>query len=68
MIDTQHIVICVKDFTEEDPATYVQATRKRFTFQGAIKYASTIAPSRHPRIVPVPYARLDKNNYPVKSS
>jgi len=67
MITDQHIVICLKDFTEEDPATYVQATRKRFSYQNAIEYASSIAPSRCPRIVPVPYVRLNKKNYPIKT-
>ena len=68
MLINQYIVICLKDFTEEDPASYVQATRKRFSYQGAMEYAFNIAQSRDPHIVPVAYVRLDKNHYPIKSS
>jgi len=67
VIVNQHIVICLKDFTEEDPNTYVQATRKRFSYEDAEYYIKGISPGRNPIIVAVPYVRLDKKNYPIKS-
>ena len=67
MIASQYIVICLKDFTQEDPCTYVQTTRKRFSKEGAEHYMKAIAPSRKPIAVPVPYVRLDKKNNPISS-
>jgi len=61
----QYIVICLKDKTEQDPATYVQVTRKRFEYEEALKYASGVAPSRLAIVVPVPNAELNKKGYPI---
>ena len=67
MTPSQYIVICLKDFTQEDPSTYVQTTRKRFTYEEAIEYASQIPDSRDAHIVPVNYVRVDKKKYPILS-
>jgi len=61
----QYIVICLKDTTERDVATYVQVTRRRFSYQQAIEYMPAIAPSRHPRMVAVPAVKINKERYPV---
>jgi hypothetical protein len=61
----QHIIICLKDQTPENPATYVQATRRRFSLKDAKERIKSIAPSRLPIIVPVPFVKLDENNYPI---
>ena len=55
----QYIVICIKELN-----TYTQTTRKRFTYQEAIEYASGVAPDRDPHIVPVKPVELDVNSYP----
>jgi len=68
MIKNQHIVICLKDSTERDTATYVQVTRKRFTYMGALEYVQGVASSRHPRVVPVPDVTVDAKGYPIKTS
>jgi hypothetical protein len=62
----QYIVICLKDKTEQHPATYVQTTRKRFADEDeALDYMKVIAPSRMPVVVPVPEVELDERRYPV---
>jgi len=68
MVPDQYIVICLKDFTADDPATYVQASRRRFSNQEAIIYAQDVAPSRDPRVVSVAYVRVDKKGYPIKNT
>ena len=65
MLGNQYIVICLDDKTEENPSTYIQATRKRFTYQEALEYMFHIAPSRQARIVPVENVPLDENGYPI---
>ncbi len=65
-MNEQYIVICLKDKTKEDPATYVQVTRKRFSYDDAIKYANnTIAPSRDACVVKVKSVELDEFEYPL---
>ena len=67
MIVNQYIVICLKDSTEEDPATYVQTTRRRFGYEDAKEYIKGISPERKPVIVVVPYIDLNEKNYPIKA-
>jgi len=64
IMNKQYIIICLKDKTFEDPATYVQGTRKRFTKEEAEDHIKLIAPSRNPVIVQVPSVKLDENDYP----
>ena len=59
------IIICLKDSTPEDPATYVQTTRKRFTYDDAMARTKSYAPSRYPLVVAVPWVELNKNDYPI---
>ena len=59
------IIICLKDSTPEDPKTYVQATRKRFTFDDATERVKSYAPSRCPLVIAVPWVELDENDYPI---
>ena len=59
------IIICLKYSTPEDPATYVQSTRRRFTYDDAWNRAKSYSPSRHPLVVAVPWVELDENDYPV---
>jgi len=40
VIVNQYIVICLKDTTEKDPATYVQTTRRRFRHKEAREYVN----------------------------
>ena len=62
----QYIVICLKDKTEDHPATYVQVTRKRFTDQdNALDYTKMIASSRTPVVVLVPDVEVNEKGYPV---
>jgi hypothetical protein len=65
----QHIVVCLKDSSDTHPATYTQATRRRFTRKDAMEYARIgIAQERDPRIVPVIPVELDDQDYPIKKS
>ena len=59
------IILCLKDRTKEDPATYVQPTRKRFTYREAKHRIEAIAKSRNPVIVKVPYVEVNDEGYPV---
>lgn len=62
----QYIVICLKDKTEQHPATYVQPSRKRYTKEeDAIDRTKSIAPSRNPVVVEVPEIELDEKGYPI---
>ena len=65
---SQFIVICLKDKTEQNPATYVQATRRRFSYDDAMKRAQGISPERKPLVVAVPWVETDEYGYPVKTS
>jgi len=61
----QYIVICLRDRTKENPATYVQPSRKRFVDEdAALDYMQMIAPSRLPAAVKVPDVTLDEKGYP----
>jgi hypothetical protein len=64
-MEEQYIVICLKDKTKKDPATYVQTTRKRFSYDEAIKYANTVAPSRDACVVKVKPVKLSGHKYPL---
>ena len=61
----QYIVICLKDKTTENPATYTQTTRKRMNYDEAIHYAKAISPERLPLLVAVPWVETDENGYPI---
>ncbi len=64
-MEEQYIVICLKDKTKKDPATYVQTTRKRFSYDEAIKYAYGVNFSRNACVVNVKSVKLDKHSYPL---
>jgi len=50
----------------DDDGRYVQAAIKRFTMEGAKKYATGVAPGRLPAVVVAPRLVLDERDYPVK--
>lgn len=65
----QYIVICLNDSDPnfpKDSATYVQATRKRFTEHSkAYKVLEGIAETRFPLVVEVPAVPIDEDGYPI---
>ena len=61
----QNIIICLQDSSLENPKTYVQSTRRRFSYDDAMERAKGYAPSRCALVVAVPWVELDENDYPV---
>lgn len=63
----QAIVICLKDSTPEHVATYVQASRRRFaSAEDAQLYCDSVAASRNPTVVQVPFVKVDQDGYPTQ--
>ena len=60
-MEIQYIIICL-----DDDGLYCQATRKRFNeYKDAYTYSESIAPSRKPLVVSVPYVNVDETGYPI---
>ena len=65
----QYILLCLQDtdpYAEpKNNYTYVQCSRRRFSKEDAEDRMKSIAPSRHPVIVPVHPVPLDSEGYPT---
>ena len=60
----QYIVLCLTDRDDPQGWQYIQATRRRFDRDAAIKYKKGVAKCRRPIMVKVPHLPLDEKGYP----